>query len=219
MAGVFNAFLAYRFIKILTTPFDEQDAFAKGIIDDEGNVLKTSRDLKSRDEKKSFTTFHKIIFNLKKILAKFPGGKSRIASYAAAMALLKENEENLKRSDITLMEGLLIDYINLEEENYRDSIRGIHLVEEIVNTASPVALANFNADPFKPTFAGMRVFKVKPDAYTKFLKGKKKNSHWEPFLRREDSSDLRAYIKRYPTNNIVLQDEQYGTMTILHRDL
>ena len=87
MAGVFNAFLAYRFIKILTTPFDEQDTFAKGIIDDEGNVLKTSRDLKSRDEKKSFTTFHKIIFNLKKILAKFPGGKSRIASYAAALAL------------------------------------------------------------------------------------------------------------------------------------
>ena len=75
------------------------------------------------------------------------------------------------------------------------------------------------AEPWKPKFAGMRVFKVKPDAYSKFLKGKKKNSHWEPFLRREDASDIREYIKRNPKKKIVLQDEQYGTMFILQRDL
>ncbi len=212
MAGVFNAFLAYKFIKILTTPFDEQEAFDLGIIDDEGTVINKPT---SRDQKKSYTTFHKIIFNLKKILAKFPGGKSRIASYAAAMALLKENNEGLRPSDINVMENLLMDYINLQEEETRNNM----LTEEIVNTASPAALGNFNANPFKKTFAGMRVFPVKSDAYNKFLKGKKKYSHWDPFLRREDSTEIRAYVKRYPTNKIVLQDEQYGTMTILHRDL
>ena len=200
------------YLKILTTPFENQEAFDLGVIDDEGTVINKP---KSRDEKRSYTTFHKIIFNLKKILAKFPGGKSRIASYAAAMALLKENKEGLRPSDINTMESLLMDYINLQEEETRNNM----LTEEIANTASPAALADFNDNPFKKTFAGMRVFPVKSDAYNKFLKGKKKNSHWDPFLRREDATEIRSYIKRYPTTNIVLQDEQYGTMTILHRDL
>lgn len=212
MAGVFNAFLAYKFIKILTTPFEEQEAFSLGVIDLEGNVINKP---KSRDEKKSFTTFHKIIFNLKKILARFPGGKSKIASYAAAMALLKENKEGLRPSDINLMENLLMDYINLQEEENRKDM----LTEEIANTASPAALSGYNENPWKKTFAGMRVFKVKPEAYDKFLKGKKKYSRWEPFLRREDATELRSYIKRNPTSKVVLQDEKYGTMTILHRDL
>jgi hypothetical protein len=216
MAGVFNAFLAYKFIKILTADWDKQDAFKFGIIDANGAMLKKSGQLKSRSEKQSFTTFHKIIFNLKRILAKFPGGSSKIATYAAAMALLKENDEGLKDSDVILMESLLIDYINLQEEKNHNSI----LTEEIANTASSGALSIPSAaEPWKPKFAGMRVFKVKPDAYSKFLKGKKKNSHWEPFLRREDASDIREYIKRNPKKKIVLQDEQYGTMFILQRDL
>jgi len=82
MAGVFNAFLAYKFIKILTSDWNKQDAFDLGIIDANGKVLKKSGELKSRKEKQAFTTFHKIIFNLKRILAKFPGGSSKIATYA-----------------------------------------------------------------------------------------------------------------------------------------
>lgn len=215
MAGVFNAFLAYKFIKILTSDWNKQDAFDHGIIDANGKVLKKSGELRSRKEKQAFTTFHKIIFNLKRILAKFPGGSSKIATYAAAMALLKENKEGLQDSDIVLMENLLIDYINLQEEKNHDSI----LTEEIANTASSAALGGYNENPWKKEFAGMRVFKVKPDAYEKFLKGKKKYSRWEPFLRREDASDIREYIKRNPKKRVVLQDEQYGTMFILQRDL
>jgi len=215
MAGVFNAFLAYKFIKILTADWKQQDAFDLGIIDDNGKVLKKSGELKSRKEKQAFTTFHKIIFNLKRILAKFPGGSSKIATYAAAMALLKENEEGLQDSDIMLMESLLIDYINLQEDKQHNSM----LNEEIANTASPAALASYNENPWKNEFAGMKVFKVKPDAYDKFLQGKKKYSRWEPFLRREDAADIREYIKRNPKKRVVLQDEQYGTMVILQRDL
>ena len=137
MAGVFNAFLAYKFIKILTSDWNKQDAFDLGIIDANGKVLKKSGELRSRKEKQAFTTFHKIIFNLKRILAKFPGGSSKIATYAAAMALLKENKEGLQDSDIVLMENLLIDYINLQEEKNHNSI----LTEEIANTASSAALA------------------------------------------------------------------------------
>ena len=104
MASVFNAYLAYQFIKILTTPWEETEAFKNGVIDATGKQLKKTGELKTQEQKKSFTIFHKIIFNLKRILSKFPGGKSRIASYAAAMALLKENNENLREDDLELLE-------------------------------------------------------------------------------------------------------------------
>ena len=35
-----DIFVAYKFIKILTTPFKKTDAYKLGIIDDEGKVLK-----------------------------------------------------------------------------------------------------------------------------------------------------------------------------------
>ena len=219
MAGVFNAFLAYKFIKILTSDWDKQDAFKLGIIDANGEMLKKSGQLKSRAEKQSFTTFHKIIFNIKRLLGQYPGGKSKIASYAAAMALLKENKDELQDSDIMLIENILIDYINLQESKRHTAKILADLREEIANTASSASLDGYNENPFKKQFAGMRVFNVKPDAYNKLVKGKKKNSHWDTFLRREDSNDIREYIKRNPTKKLVLQDEQYGTMFILQKDL
>ncbi len=220
MASVFNAYLAYQFIKILTTPWEETEAYKNGVVDASGKQLKKSGDLKTDAEKKSFTIFHKIIFNLKRILSKFPGGKSRIASYAAAMALLKENNENLKEEDLNLLENLLIDYINKKEEELYES--GI-LTEEmgsggIANSVGDGSkLGNFINNPYK--FSGMQIFKVDPDSFDKFMKGKKKYSRWDNFIRREDALHIRKYIKNNPTKRVVLQDSQNGSMIILHRDL
>ena len=58
--GVVDAFIAYKFIKILVTPFEETDAYKLGIIDANGKVLKKRKDLKRSEEKKhtrSFTRF------------------------------------------------------------------------------------------------------------------------------------------------------------------
>ena len=109
MASVFNAYLAYQFIKLLTTPWDETEAFKNGVVDKNGVQLKKTNQLKTSSEKKSFTIFHKIAFNLRRILSKFPGGKSRIASYAAAIALLKENRYGLREEDIDLLQELLME--------------------------------------------------------------------------------------------------------------
>ena len=40
MASVFNAFLAYKFIKVITTPWKEMEAFEHGIVDANGKQLK-----------------------------------------------------------------------------------------------------------------------------------------------------------------------------------
>ena len=96
--------LAYNFIKRLVTPFDETDAFKLGIIDERGKKIK---DPKTKEEELSFSTFNRLIFNIKKIIERLPGGKTKLASYGAALFLIKEGH-NLKDhyTDEEIMQAL-----------------------------------------------------------------------------------------------------------------
>jgi hypothetical protein len=84
-----DLFYTFRFVKMLTTPFDETDAFKLGIIDKDGKRVR-SKKIESSEEKDAYSTFMRLVFNVKRMLEKLPGGKSRLASYAAALFLLKE---------------------------------------------------------------------------------------------------------------------------------
>jgi len=85
-----------RFLKLLVTPFDKTDAFEAGIIDADGKKNK-EYSLNSSDDRDAYrsyyTPFHRLVFNLKKIMAKVPGGSSVVARYGAALALIKEHGE------------------------------------------------------------------------------------------------------------------------------
>ena len=85
-----DLYYTFRFLKILVTPWEKMDAFKHGIVDKEGNILKKASELKTSDEKSSYTMFHRLVFNIKKLLNKLPLGRTRIASYAAALYLIKE---------------------------------------------------------------------------------------------------------------------------------
>tara|TARA_R110000868_G_scaffold15050_1_gene69105 strand:+ start:938 stop:1537 length:600 start_codon:yes stop_codon:yes gene_type:complete len=83
----------FRFLRLLTTSFEDTEAFKNGIIDAEGNRLKTfSLDtMDNRDTYRDYyTPFHRLVFNIKKLIAKAPGGSTKFASYASALYLLKE---------------------------------------------------------------------------------------------------------------------------------
>lgn len=90
----------FRFLKLLVTNFEDTDAFKLGIIDDTGKRIK-SKKIESSSEKSSYTAFHKLVFNIKKLIAKAPGGSSKIASYVSALYLLKEtysiSEKNINK--------------------------------------------------------------------------------------------------------------------------
>ena len=88
--NVADLILVYSFIKRLTTPFDETEAFKHGIIDERGKRIK-SKEVKTTAEQKSYGYFDRLVFNVKKLLEKLPGGKNRLASYAAALFLIKES--------------------------------------------------------------------------------------------------------------------------------
>lgn len=95
----------FRFLRLLTTKFEDTEAYKAGIIDENGKRLK-SFDLNTMDNRNTYknyyTPFHRLVFNIKKIMEKVPGGGSRLASYAAALYLLKEHfgvkEKEIKKS-------------------------------------------------------------------------------------------------------------------------
>jgi len=45
MSAIVDTYITYRIIKTLVTPWDEQDAYKYGIIDDKGKVLKKYKEL------------------------------------------------------------------------------------------------------------------------------------------------------------------------------
>lgn len=85
--------IAFRILYMLVTSFDKTDAFKLGIIDAEGNPLKQIKDLKTSQEKDAYDMLDRLVFSLKKLLGKLPGGKSKLASLAAAYWLVKESYE------------------------------------------------------------------------------------------------------------------------------
>jgi len=94
----------FRFLALLVTPFNKTRAFDKGIIDEKGKRLVKPPFSKIEDRENYanyYTPFIRLVFNIKKLMAKAPGGSSRIASYAAALYLIKENfsvsEKNLRK--------------------------------------------------------------------------------------------------------------------------
>jgi len=97
---VVDLFLVYQFIRRLATPFNKWDAYKEGVIDDKGNILIKKKDRDSK-QKKAFGVFDVMVRNMKRILAKLPGGSTRLASYAAALFLIKEHKAFTEESLIT----------------------------------------------------------------------------------------------------------------------
>ena len=80
----------FRFLRLLTTPWQDTNAFKLGLIDDQGKKIKKPQ---TTEEKSAYNLFHRLVYNVKKLINKVPGGKSKIASYAAALLLLKETHD------------------------------------------------------------------------------------------------------------------------------
>ena len=103
----------FRFIRMMVMDWKDWDAYKEGIIDENG---KRNRNVKlDTDEKKSsYTPFIRLAANIKRLIAKIPGGGSRLGSFASALFLIKEKynlkEKNLKdiceKCDIEILDFL-----------------------------------------------------------------------------------------------------------------
>ena len=134
--------ITYRVVKMLVTPFEKQEAFKFGIIDEKGKVLRKYKSLKTAKERKSYTLLNRFVFNLKRILQKVGlGGK--LGSFAVALALLIKEDKSFATHK-TLIESTVIKY--LKDEN---------LFEEMLNEVREIP--EIDAEPYMVCF-GMSVY-------------------------------------------------------------
>ena len=126
MGRAIDLFVTYRFIRLLTTPFEKTDAFKLGIIDKDGNRVRlkgTTRatELNTSEERSSYTILHKLVFNIKKLFSKIPGLRTKVGTYAAALFLLKDTfREHVE--DPSVFEKEFMKYLKEEGIEFDDSI-------------------------------------------------------------------------------------------------
>ena len=96
MGRAIDLFVTYRFLRLLTTPFEKTDAYKLGIIDKNGNRIRKPKstqvavELNTTEQQNSYTILHKLVFNIKKLFNKVPGLRTKVGTYAAALFLLKD---------------------------------------------------------------------------------------------------------------------------------
>lgn len=125
MSIIIDNVLAYKILKLLVTPFNQSDAYKLGIIDAKGKLLKKVKDFTTSAEKEAYSYLHRLVFNLKRLLNRLPGGDNYTKNLAAAYFLIKES--------------LLTDVEDLEEQfnsliNVIES-KNLTLVEEEILVA------------------------------------------------------------------------------------
>ena len=126
MGRAIDLFVTYRFIKLLVTPFEKQEAFKLGIIDKDGNRIKKpgtnkGTELNTIDEKNAYTILHKLVYNIKKIFGKVPGLRTKLGTYAAALFLLKDTfKEHVEDPD--MFEKEFMKYLKEQGYEIDDSI-------------------------------------------------------------------------------------------------
>ena len=111
-----DLYYTFRFIKMLTTPWEDTDAFKLGLIDDKG-VRNKSKKIKTTEEIDAYSTFMRLVFNVKRLLNKVPGGGSKLASYAAALFLIKEKYDMSDKSIDKIIANSDLDFELLEEDS------------------------------------------------------------------------------------------------------
>ena len=109
--------ITYRVIKLLVTPFNKQEAYKYGIIDDKGKVLRKFKTLQKPEEKKAYTLLHRFVFNLKRILQKVGLG-GRLGSFAVALGLLIKEDKSYEPYK-QIIESAIVTYLK-ETDQYNN---------------------------------------------------------------------------------------------------
>jgi malic enzyme len=230
LAGIGNIYFVYQFLKKLVTPFEKTKAFELGIIDEKGKILKRRRDLEGDEEKSAYNLSDTLIWNIKKLMGKIPGGKSRIASYAAALYLIKEQQDGYKITE----EELELQFFDMFEKMYNNDLefdsRTLKKFENALIEDTPTTnmgsgnLATRGIPLMKKPpkglvmkrFGGIDVFAIDPTHFQKSRLGKKKYTRYSGYVGEEEAGEyIRAFARKYPKKPIIVMDSSTGCMQYL----
>ena len=227
-----HIYFAYQFLTKLTTPFEKTEAYKLGIIDKNGKVLKKRSTLKSQEEKDAYTITDTMIFNLKKLLGKVPGGRSRFATFAAALFLLKEDLTYRHYQDQSFLQEEFFKFMKTDEKDVQLVREQITLREKYLdeldagsgNIASigigpdgePPGITAAQKKKKREKFAGAEVFTVDPNVFMKARFGKKKYAKYENYVGNDEiGQEIRQYGRANPSKPIIIKDSLTGAMLYL----
>jgi hypothetical protein len=104
MSRIVDNLIAYKVLKMLVTNFTDTEAFKLGIIDAKGKNIRKANTLQTSDERDAYTFLNRLVFNMKKIINRLPGGENKTKSLVAALWLVKETYESGSRSTAMMQE-------------------------------------------------------------------------------------------------------------------
>jgi hypothetical protein len=185
MGRAIDLFVTYRFLKLLTTPFENTDAFKLGIIDEKGNRIRLPKstkpavELSTSELQSAYTILHKLIFNIKKLFNKIPGLRTTVGTYAAALFLLKDTfKESVDDPDMfekEFVKFLKENNIEMDDEISEEVIgfgevlpKGEYvLINDIINNEEEELTAKkgdkviaFDDEPPIDTILGVEIFSI-----------------------------------------------------------
>ena len=121
--GLVDTYLAYKFIKMLATPFNKMDAYKLGIIDAKGKRIRSEKaDDAARNAGKKYTNIHKVIINIKRLVSKVPGGKTRLGGAAAAIWLLREEAKKMGVDNENIIEETFLQWLEDNDTELDDGM-------------------------------------------------------------------------------------------------
>lgn len=212
MPYVVDNLIAYRVLSMLAKPFVETDAYKLGIIDEMGNNLIKAKDFTKQEQKDAYNYLTRLVFNLKKLLAKLPGGDSKLKNVVAAFFLVKEayqnhsttiTEQQLERLIEMLDEGVILAEEQLIVEEFFQL-----LSEEAPANATGAAVSTDQPVIRKRAPRRFARFVVNDEVYSKFTNGKAKFRKWSQYLNLEDEGQRQIYefAKKNPDGVIILHN-------------
>ena len=106
----------FRFIRMMVMDWTSWDAYKLGIIDENGKRNKSVR-LDDDEKKSAYTPFIRLAANIKRLVAKLPGGGSKLGSFASALYLIKEQVGQKGIEDICKKINVdVLDFLNEKNE-------------------------------------------------------------------------------------------------------
>lgn len=107
---------AFRFIRMMVMDWTSWDAYKEGIIDENGKRIRNVK-IDTDSKKSSYTPFIRLVANIKRLVAKIPGGGSKLGSFASALYLVKEKANLSERGLKSICEKCDIEVLDFLNEN------------------------------------------------------------------------------------------------------
>jgi len=197
--------LAFRILQLLTTPFEEMDAYKLGLINDQGEQLKKPT---TDAEKRAWTILTRVVVRVKRAVLRSSAGS--LASIAAAYWLVKECYDKRVIYGLSMMTE---EYeILLENADEYIPVEEMVLIQSILGEDAPTNNTTAIPGEHEPVITQAaarkyREFNVTSSTFNKFSKGKQKFSRWSQYIdtTNEEENDMYDYAKKNPRGIIILK--------------